>query len=154
MFVILSAAKDPFLRSDLRSIAGEPSFRSRSNVKRGMSNEPLANHQTEYLSRILTKGFWIGTAIVPLMIFGFTVLPSLLLSRTKSSPEPVRIVDAPAISFRPAGKPQEIEWGREESARAARDPGRRSPDQIRTELNGKTEKGRSKAFSSSIRSAR
>ncbi|MEO8216733.1 MAG: ABC transporter permease [Acidobacteriota bacterium] len=47
----------------------------------------------EYLSRFLTKGFWISTALFPLLTVGFTVLPRVLAERTKSSPEAVRIVD-------------------------------------------------------------
>jgi ABC-2 type transport system permease protein len=47
----------------------------------------------EYLSRIMTRGFWLSTAIFPLMAFGFTVLPTMLAERTKPSPEPIVVVD-------------------------------------------------------------
>jgi ABC-2 type transport system permease protein len=47
----------------------------------------------EYLSRIMTKGFWISTAIFPLMAFGFTVMPAWLAARSKASPEPIMVVD-------------------------------------------------------------
>jgi ABC-2 type transport system permease protein len=36
----------------------------------------------EYLSRVQTKAFWISTAVVPLLMLAFTVLPSLLMMRT------------------------------------------------------------------------
>lgn len=96
----------------------------------------------EYLSRILTKGFWIGTAIVPLMIFGFTVLPSLLMSRTKSSPEPVRIVDALGDFFPVLQESLKKSSGEEKNPPVQLEPlNGRSLDQVRTELNGRTEKG-------------
>lgn len=47
----------------------------------------------EYSSRIRTKGFWISTALFPLLTLGFTLLPRFLADRTKSSPEAIRIVD-------------------------------------------------------------
>lgn len=36
----------------------------------------------EYLSRVQTKAFWISTAVVPVLMLAFTVLPSLLMMRT------------------------------------------------------------------------
>jgi len=36
----------------------------------------------EYLSRVQTKAFWISTAVVPLLMLAFTILPSLLMMRT------------------------------------------------------------------------
>jgi ABC-2 type transport system permease protein len=36
----------------------------------------------EYLTRVRTKAFWISTVLVPVMMAAFTVLPSLMLSRT------------------------------------------------------------------------
>jgi ABC-2 type transport system permease protein len=36
----------------------------------------------EYLSRVRTKAFWISTAVVPLLMLAFTILPSLLMMRT------------------------------------------------------------------------
>ncbi len=47
----------------------------------------------EYSSRIRTKGFWIATALFPLLTLGFTMLPRFLAERTKSSPEAIRVVD-------------------------------------------------------------
>jgi ABC-2 type transport system permease protein len=47
----------------------------------------------EYLSRVRTKAFWIGTALFPLLMFAFAILPGLLAARTASAPEPVKIVD-------------------------------------------------------------
>jgi ABC-2 type transport system permease protein len=48
----------------------------------------------EYLTRVRTKAFWISTALVPVFIFAMTIVPSLLAARSKSSPEPIRILDA------------------------------------------------------------
>jgi ABC-2 type transport system permease protein len=36
----------------------------------------------EYLSRVQTKAFWISTAVVPVLMLAFTILPSLLIMRT------------------------------------------------------------------------
>jgi ABC-2 type transport system permease protein len=39
----------------------------------------------EYLQRIRSKGFWIGTVIFPVMAVVMTVLPSLLMMRSKTT---------------------------------------------------------------------
>ena len=39
----------------------------------------------EYLSRVQTKAFWISTAVVPLIMFAFAILPSLLMMRAGGS---------------------------------------------------------------------
>ena len=39
----------------------------------------------EYFSRVRTKAFWISTVLVPLMMAAFTILPSLVVSRTGGS---------------------------------------------------------------------
>jgi ABC-2 type transport system permease protein len=39
----------------------------------------------EYLQRIRSKGFWIGTVIFPLFAVAMTVLPSLLMMRSKTT---------------------------------------------------------------------
>ena len=49
--------------------------------------------QREYISRVKTKGFWIGTVILPLFMVAMTVLPSLLLSRSRANLRLV-VVDA------------------------------------------------------------
>ncbi len=36
----------------------------------------------EYLSRVRTKAFWISTALVPVLLLAFTVVPALLARRT------------------------------------------------------------------------
>ncbi|MFQ5526667.1 MAG: ABC transporter permease [Thermoanaerobaculia bacterium] len=38
----------------------------------------------EYISRIKSKGFWIGTVALPLMMAAWAILPSLILSKTKA----------------------------------------------------------------------
>jgi ABC-2 type transport system permease protein len=39
----------------------------------------------EYFIRVKTKAFWISTVLVPLMMLAFTVLPTLMMSRTGGS---------------------------------------------------------------------
>ena len=39
----------------------------------------------EYFSRVRTKAFWISTVLVPVMMAAFTILPSLVVSRTGGS---------------------------------------------------------------------
>jgi len=39
----------------------------------------------EYLIRVRTKAFWISTVLVPVMMLAFTVLPTLMMSRTGGS---------------------------------------------------------------------
>jgi len=110
-----------------------------------MTTWPLIKR--EYLSRVTTKGFWIGTAIVPLMIFGFTVLPSLLLSRTKASPEPIRIVDSVGDFF------PVLDDVIKKTKKGEKDPpvqlepiGGRSIDVIRKELNDQAENGKIQGY--------
>ena len=39
----------------------------------------------EYLSRLKTKGFWISTVALPLLMAAWLVLPTLIMTKTKSS---------------------------------------------------------------------
>ena len=47
----------------------------------------------EYFTRVKTKGFWISTAILPLFIGAIMILPTLIAAMSKTSPEPVIIID-------------------------------------------------------------
>ena len=47
----------------------------------------------EYFSRVKTKGFWISTAILPIFIGAVMILPTLIAAMSKTSPEPVIIID-------------------------------------------------------------
>lgn len=47
----------------------------------------------EYLAKVRTKGFWIATALFPLLIFASAVLPSLIAQKGKGSSEPILVVD-------------------------------------------------------------
>jgi ABC-2 type transport system permease protein len=47
----------------------------------------------EYLAKVKTKGFWIATALFPLLIFASAVLPSLIAQKGKGSREPILVVD-------------------------------------------------------------
>lgn len=53
----------------------------------------------EYKTRFFSKGFWISTALFPLLTFAVTVLPSRLAMRTKVSTDPVRVVDTTGRFF-------------------------------------------------------
>lgn len=46
----------------------------------------------EYMQRVMSKGFWIGTVLFPLFAVAMTVLPSIFLARTKSSQQ-IIVVD-------------------------------------------------------------
>ncbi len=46
----------------------------------------------EYLQRVKTKGFWIGTLLLPLIVVALTVLPGLLIARSKTS-QSIVVVD-------------------------------------------------------------
>lgn len=93
----------------------------------------------EYLSRIKTKGFWIGTILVPLFLMGTMFLPILLGMRSKARPEPIIVVDATGDFFptlrKALGDPV-----------ATRSPvneepvGGRSLEAIRKDLNERAEK--------------
>jgi len=52
----------------------------------------------EYLQRIRSKGFWIGTVIFPLFAVAMTVLPSLLLMRSKTTQTIVVLDDTGRVS--------------------------------------------------------
>lgn len=56
----------------------------------------------EYLARITTKGFWISTALLPLFTVGMALMP-ILTARSKTSTEPIQIVD-PTGQFFPVVK--------------------------------------------------
>ena len=47
----------------------------------------------EYLSRVKTKGFWIGTILFPVFMLAVTILPAFIASRTKSTLR-LAVVDA------------------------------------------------------------
>jgi len=47
----------------------------------------------EYFTRVKTKGFWISTAILPIFIGAIMILPTLIAAMSKTSPEPVIIID-------------------------------------------------------------
>ena len=96
----------------------------------------------EYSTRIRTKGFWISTALFPLLTLGFTMLPRFLAERTKSSPEAIRIVDVEGDFF------PVLEGVMKTRTESSDDPpveleniGGRSLDQVRRDLNELAEEG-------------
>ncbi|MBZ0113755.1 MAG: ABC transporter permease [Thermoanaerobaculia bacterium] len=48
-----------------------------------MPNKILTITKREYFSRIKTKGFWISTILMPVLMVAWMVLPSLILSKSK-----------------------------------------------------------------------
>jgi ABC-2 type transport system permease protein len=52
----------------------------------------VAVAKREYLQRVKTKGFWVGTLILPLFIGAMTVLPGLLISKSQTS-QSIVVVD-------------------------------------------------------------
>ena len=56
------------------------------------SRKILVIARREYLTRIRSKGFWIGTVILPLSMAGLIFLPTLILSKTRAQQRAV-IVD-------------------------------------------------------------
>ncbi|HEX6898749.1 MAG TPA: ABC transporter permease [Thermoanaerobaculia bacterium] len=52
----------------------------------------LAVLKREYLQRVKTKGFWIGTLVVPLFVVALTLIPGLLLSKS-STTQNIVVVD-------------------------------------------------------------
>ncbi|HEX7180257.1 MAG TPA: ABC transporter permease [Thermoanaerobaculia bacterium] len=75
----------------------------------------------EYLQRIKSKGFWIGTLILPLFVLAATVVPSVLMSKSRTS-QTIVVVDE---TGRVAG-----EIGRERPGKEAADAVRRDADRI------------------------
>lgn len=57
---------------------------------------PPSNFRTvtkrEYLARLRSKGFWISTVALPVMMVAWAVLPSLMVARTKAS-QKLAVVD-------------------------------------------------------------
>lgn len=107
-----------------------------------MSTPVIPILKREYLSRVKTKGFWISTALFPLLIVVMTIGPALMTSRTKASPEPIRIVDGVG-DFAPVAR--EVIEAEERPATAppvevVSSEGK-SSDQIRRELNDLAEEG-------------
>jgi ABC-2 type transport system permease protein len=38
----------------------------------------------EYITRVKTKGFWLGTILLPVFILAVTLVPALVMSKTKT----------------------------------------------------------------------
>src|SRR5689334_3361717 len=52
----------------------------------------VAVAKREYLQRVKSRGFWLGTLLVPVFVGAITVLPSLLISKTQAR-QTVVVVD-------------------------------------------------------------
>ena len=58
-----------------------------------MSNAIRVIVRREYLTRVTTKSFWIGTALFPLVILVGAMLPSVIAERAKGSSQPIVVLD-------------------------------------------------------------
>ena len=47
----------------------------------------------EYIARIRTKGFWISTVALPILMAAWMIIPSLIISKTRSS-QSLAVVDS------------------------------------------------------------
>lgn len=94
----------------------------------------------EYLTRVRSKGFWISTALFPILSISFAFLPRVLAERTRSSPEPIRVVDTRGDFFPVLQAVLAEEESRE--PRVENQPlNGQSVDAIRRQLNDRAEKG-------------
>lgn len=91
----------------------------------------------EYLQRIRSKGFWIGTVIFPLFAVAMTVLPSLLMVRSRTT-QTIAVLDetgriAAQLSAErpgkaPRGPGEQMRLARVEFIREAAQPDRRAQE--------------------------
>jgi ABC-2 type transport system permease protein len=70
----------------------------------------------EYLLRVKSKGFWIGTLVLPLLLTAFTVLPSLFLTRSRTVHQVVVVDETGRIAQEFAANPN----GRQPQGEAAK----------------------------------
>src|SRR5829696_1868911 len=59
----------------------------------------------EYLLRVKSKGFWIGTLVLPLLLTAFTILPSLFLTRSRTVHQVVVVDETGRIAQEFAANP-------------------------------------------------
>src|SRR5215207_5005043 len=75
----------------------------------------------EYLQRIRSKGFWIGTVIFPLFMVTMTIVPSLLLMRSRAMQKIVVLDDTGRVAAHlRAERPKTAAPEKRERARPAR----------------------------------
>lgn len=101
----------------------------------------------EYVTRFFSKGFWISTALFPLLTIAITILPSRLAMKTRMSSEPVRIVDLvggfyPVLQevVKGADETRELPAFEQEEAR------NRDAGAIRRDLNALAEQGKIQGY--------
>jgi ABC-2 type transport system permease protein len=103
--------------------------------------------QREYLTRVRTKGFWISTILVPVILLAAMFVPAIVAARSKARPEPILIVDTVG-DFYPVlevvlTKTRERQQGSPVVLEPTRD---RSLDQMRKQLNDRAERGEIQGF--------
>ena len=63
----------------------------------------------EYLARLKSKGFWISTIALPILMLGWSILPSLMVARTKAGQNLAVVDQTGEIAERLEAKL--LEWG-------------------------------------------
>lgn len=48
-------------------------------------DKTLVIARREYVTRVKSKGFWIGTIVLPVFILAVTLLPALVMNKAKST---------------------------------------------------------------------
>ena len=100
----------------------------------------------EYKTRFFSKGFWISTALFPLLTIAVTVLPSRLAMRTKSSPEPVRVVDSIGGFYPALQQAVKAATDADVPKFELEDPRGRNVEQIKRDLNALAEKNKIQGY--------
>ena len=65
----------------------------------------------EYVSRLKTKGFWISTVALPLLMAAWLILPTLIMSKTRSSLELTVVDETGRVARALAARETEMEAG-------------------------------------------
>lgn len=95
----------------------------------------------EYMTRIRTKAFWIGTALFPILTAALAFVPGLLAARSKGSSAPIQIVDMVG-DFYPVLQTSVVQNASNEASAVKlqrEEPAGRTPEQIRFALNERIE---------------
>lgn len=61
-------------------------------------DKTLVVARREYLTRVKSKGFWIGTIVLPVFILAVTVVPALVMSKTKTTHRMVVVDETGSIA--------------------------------------------------------
>jgi ABC-2 type transport system permease protein len=102
----------------------------------------LAIVRREYVERVRTKAFLIGTLIGPLLLAGLTILPTALMSKQRGKPLRVAVLDASGVlrtTVEKALRERKVEG---EARFVLESPGEGSADAVRAALRADVLSGR------------